>query len=196
MLFLMIRLPPSTTRTATLFPYTTLFRSFHGGRRRFPLPCPWPAPCRSPVCRPPARTRNRSSACARATSRWRSMPTTASNGTVTTRPTSRAAMRAPPAVGDDPLLDLRRPVPPAQHAAQNLHPLHRHVAILAANHVAQCHPANSAIQPALRKAAITGRLLAAPSPSPKAAHSALIFALQSEAAPGCMWIVAGAGFAL
>src|SRR3546814_11962195 len=62
--------------------------------------------------------------------------------------------------------------------------------------VAQCHPANSAIQPALRKAAITGRLLAATSPSPKAAHSALIFALQSEAAPGCMWIVAGAGFAL
>src|SRR3546814_4944198 len=27
------------------------------------------------------------------------------------------------------LVDRRRPVPPAQHAAQNLHPLHRHVAM-------------------------------------------------------------------
>src|SRR3546814_13442510 len=30
--FLMIRRPPSSTRTDTLFPYTTLFRSFPGGR--------------------------------------------------------------------------------------------------------------------------------------------------------------------
>src|SRR3546814_5535553 len=32
----MIRLPPRSTRTATLFPYTTLFRSFHreGGFER------------------------------------------------------------------------------------------------------------------------------------------------------------------
>src|SRR3546814_6795373 len=29
-LFLMIRRPPRSTRTDTLFPYTTLFRSFHG----------------------------------------------------------------------------------------------------------------------------------------------------------------------
>src|SRR3546814_20079385 len=28
--FLMIRLPPRSTRTDTLFPYTTLFRSSHG----------------------------------------------------------------------------------------------------------------------------------------------------------------------
>src|SRR3546814_5581784 len=27
--FLMLRLPPKSTRTDTLFPYTTLFRSFH-----------------------------------------------------------------------------------------------------------------------------------------------------------------------
>src|SRR3546814_1476356 len=36
--FLMIPLPPRSTRTDTLFPYTTLFRSLHllraGGRRR------------------------------------------------------------------------------------------------------------------------------------------------------------------
>src|SRR3546814_20937776 len=89
--------------------------------------------------------------------------------------------------------------PPRSTRTDTLFPyttLFRSVAILAANHVAQCHPANTAIQPALRKAAITGRLLAAPSPSPTAAHSALIFALQREEAPGCMWIVAGAGFAL
>src|SRR3546814_15052642 len=30
----MIRRPPRSTRTDTLFPYTTLFRSFGGGRRR------------------------------------------------------------------------------------------------------------------------------------------------------------------
>src|SRR3546814_1077549 len=29
--FLMLRLPPRSTRTDTLFPYTTLFRSEHGG---------------------------------------------------------------------------------------------------------------------------------------------------------------------
>src|SRR3546814_16591195 len=33
----MIRRPPRSTRTATLFPYTTLFRSGHG-----PPPCPRP----------------------------------------------------------------------------------------------------------------------------------------------------------
>src|SRR3546814_19970652 len=32
LLFLMIRRPPSSTRTDTLFPYTTLFRSFRPGR--------------------------------------------------------------------------------------------------------------------------------------------------------------------
>src|SRR3546814_2754682 len=35
--FLMIRRPPRSTRTDTLFPYTTLFRSrFSFGHRRFP----------------------------------------------------------------------------------------------------------------------------------------------------------------
>src|SRR3546814_8716618 len=34
-LFLMIRRPPRSTRTDTLFPYTTLFRSSRAGRRRF-----------------------------------------------------------------------------------------------------------------------------------------------------------------
>src|SRR3546814_15872504 len=35
--FLMIRRPPRSTRTDTLFPYTTLFRSYPGGRdRRLP----------------------------------------------------------------------------------------------------------------------------------------------------------------
>src|SRR3546814_20877886 len=35
--FLMIRRPPRSTRTDTLFPYTTLFRSHP--RRRAPVPC-------------------------------------------------------------------------------------------------------------------------------------------------------------
>src|SRR3546814_7720660 len=43
--FLMIRRPPRSTRTDTLFPYTTLFRSAAGGRRRQSLPfrCAGPA---------------------------------------------------------------------------------------------------------------------------------------------------------
>src|SRR3546814_13951554 len=32
--FVMLRRPPRSTRTDTLFPYTTLFRSTGGGRRR------------------------------------------------------------------------------------------------------------------------------------------------------------------
>src|SRR3546814_17365920 len=35
--FLRIRLPPRSTRTDTLFPYTTLFRSLRGVRRHFHL---------------------------------------------------------------------------------------------------------------------------------------------------------------
>src|SRR3546814_15308705 len=35
--FLMIRRPPRSTRTDTLFPYTTLFRSFQAGRQVFKL---------------------------------------------------------------------------------------------------------------------------------------------------------------
>src|SRR6056297_4117719 len=41
--FLMIRRPPRSTRTDTLFPYTTLFRSPIRGQH--PAPRPWPA-CR------------------------------------------------------------------------------------------------------------------------------------------------------
>src|SRR3546814_10088880 len=39
--FLMIRRPPRSTRTDTLFPYTTLFRSLRG-RLRWRKPCPAP----------------------------------------------------------------------------------------------------------------------------------------------------------
>src|SRR3546814_7150861 len=51
----MIRRPPRSTRTDTLFPYTTLFRSH--GRARGPASRPWPHPCRSPrrVSCPPVR---------------------------------------------------------------------------------------------------------------------------------------------
>src|SRR3546814_21052528 len=41
--FLMIRRPPRSTRTDTLFPYTTLFRSWPPSRRGwFPAPCGLP----------------------------------------------------------------------------------------------------------------------------------------------------------
>src|SRR3546814_18273141 len=40
--FLMIRRPPRSTRTDTLFPYTTLFRSRRGSRAR----CDWCGGCR------------------------------------------------------------------------------------------------------------------------------------------------------
>src|SRR3546814_1442519 len=46
--FLMIRRPPRSTRTDTLFPYTTLFRSPGCGRRRCPPPCS-PRTRRGPV---------------------------------------------------------------------------------------------------------------------------------------------------
>src|SRR3546814_4211610 len=53
--FLMIRRPPRSTRTDTLFPYTTLFRSAgHRPKRRRPRP--------APGCR---RTRWRSGRCGR-----------------------------------------------------------------------------------------------------------------------------------
>src|SRR3546814_9484466 len=59
----MIRRPPRSTRTDTLFPYTTLFRSYSAGtghRRRAP---PWrPVPARCSVARhwQEARTPRRS----------------------------------------------------------------------------------------------------------------------------------------
>src|SRR3546814_4419863 len=37
--FLMIRRPPRSTRTDTLFPYTTLFRSLDGGAAYFAAGC-------------------------------------------------------------------------------------------------------------------------------------------------------------
>src|SRR3546814_13389092 len=40
--FLMIRRPPRSTRTDTLFPYTTLFRSQESGIRRDNRLIPWP----------------------------------------------------------------------------------------------------------------------------------------------------------
>src|SRR3546814_6792338 len=79
--FLMIRRPPRSTRTDTLFPYTTLFRSVGGdpvdsrsdhqelpgeARRashgRFLPRCPvLPLPRRRPVCRAASRARGRRS---------------------------------------------------------------------------------------------------------------------------------------
>src|SRR6187402_3649537 len=50
--FLMIRRPPRSTRLATLFPYTTLFRS--GGLRFWPPPSPalpWAEFWWRPLCR-------------------------------------------------------------------------------------------------------------------------------------------------
>src|SRR3546814_1607190 len=57
----MIRRPPRSTRTDTLFPYTTLFRSARSGRGR---PSPGPcgrkaAPLLRPVRSPSATDRNR-----------------------------------------------------------------------------------------------------------------------------------------
>src|SRR3546814_8496734 len=37
--FLMLRLPPRSTRTDTLFPYTTLFRSSRGSAAPITIPC-------------------------------------------------------------------------------------------------------------------------------------------------------------
>src|SRR3546814_4479260 len=59
--FLMIRRPPRSTRTDTLFPYTTLFRS--AARRRCPAarrcrPDSAPAPFRCPPRRPAALPRS------------------------------------------------------------------------------------------------------------------------------------------
>src|SRR3546814_7179834 len=73
--FLMIRRPPRSTRTDTLFPYTTLFRSLPLVRRRpasifsslrtiARRPCPRcrgrrPPPARSPQLQPEKRKRHR-----------------------------------------------------------------------------------------------------------------------------------------
>src|SRR3546814_2197832 len=57
--FLMIRRPPRSTRTDTLFPYTTLFRSHERGPRRI-LPLSCSDPCRRHSCdtaAPPLRSR-------------------------------------------------------------------------------------------------------------------------------------------
>src|SRR3546814_4821819 len=52
----MIRRPPRSTRTDTLFPYTTLFRSGSGSQKKYPLPdsgTATPLPSRGPLARPP-----------------------------------------------------------------------------------------------------------------------------------------------
>src|SRR3546814_11440619 len=41
----MIRRPPRSTRTDTLFPSTTLFRSYQCAEGEFPFPVEWPAGC-------------------------------------------------------------------------------------------------------------------------------------------------------
>src|SRR3546814_12975400 len=54
LLFLMIRRPPRSTRTDTLFPYTTLFRSAGPGaadRPYTPRGSPSPPVARAPLCR-------------------------------------------------------------------------------------------------------------------------------------------------
>src|SRR3546814_4254814 len=59
----MIRRPPRSTRTDTLFPYTTLFRSRCGRRcaRAIPPPCIDPAyPRPAPGCGPHQQDRSRS----------------------------------------------------------------------------------------------------------------------------------------
>src|SRR3546814_10607598 len=74
--FLMIRRPPRSTRTDTLFPYTTLFRS--SGRRSRSSPCSassWPG-CRHAACcctasgSPGSTSTASSSATRRGTTRW------------------------------------------------------------------------------------------------------------------------------
>src|SRR3546814_4812816 len=71
-LFLMIRRPPRSTRTVTLFPYTTLFRSCaaaprprsaaagRGHVRHGQAPCSRPGTSRKNAWHPPRRARNRS----------------------------------------------------------------------------------------------------------------------------------------
>src|SRR3546814_4056950 len=54
--FLMIRRPPRSTRTDTLFPYTTLFRS---GRFVWFRPEPTVAPSRQPTLNPHPRVKTR-----------------------------------------------------------------------------------------------------------------------------------------
>src|SRR3546814_3716334 len=86
--FLMIRRPPRSTRTDTLFPYTTLFRSTAGRGRCSP---PWRLPprdacrattapgSRAPPRRPPRRARGRGRRRRGRDARWRSpgaLPTT------------------------------------------------------------------------------------------------------------------------
>src|SRR3546814_14532950 len=51
--FLMIRRPPRSTRTDTLFPYTTLFRSAEGAGAIFPRPAH--PPDRLPLAAPRGR---------------------------------------------------------------------------------------------------------------------------------------------
>src|SRR3546814_16463096 len=56
--FLMLRRPPRSTRTATLFPYTTLFRSWRGGGRRLRDRSAQPVGSRAGQCRHPRARRD------------------------------------------------------------------------------------------------------------------------------------------
>src|SRR3546814_2784766 len=67
--FLMIRRPPRSTRTDTLFPYTTLFRSSRHWNNALP-PASRSATCSTLSCKPTVASRKRRNcnACARKTS--------------------------------------------------------------------------------------------------------------------------------
>src|SRR3546814_4674092 len=71
--FLKIRRPPRSTRTDTLFPYTTLFRSTPARRDRSGLRTP-PQGCGTSACRAdiPARSRADDRGCAHRPTRCRS----------------------------------------------------------------------------------------------------------------------------
>src|SRR3546814_13772916 len=99
--FLMIRRPPRSTRTDTLFPYTTLFRSTAGRGRCSP---PWRLPprdacrattapgSRAPPRRPPRRARGRGRRRRGRDARWRSpgaLPTTSRPRCPRPRPSRR-----------------------------------------------------------------------------------------------------------
>src|SRR3546814_17219682 len=58
LVFLMIRRPPRSTRTDTLFPYTTLFRSLDRSRPPHTLPLDWRRRLRQADPRPRAELRH------------------------------------------------------------------------------------------------------------------------------------------
>src|SRR3546814_3042497 len=94
MLFLMIRLPPRSTRTDTLFPYPTLVRSAPPFHKRWRLRPPRSARHRARVGWPPGR---RSAACRarqnpRSTTEYRWSDSLRRRLTVRRRPTRQALL--------------------------------------------------------------------------------------------------------